>query len=299
MEYLDTLLSGQLLFATLVTGAMYALVAVGLNLVYGSMRLLNVAHGDTLTLGAYASYVGVSLLGVSPFIAAPAAAALGGLWGYALYRGVFRGLLARLGGQVVAVETNSLLLFFGLSIVLQNGLALVFTPATQSLEAMDVIVHLGEVSMVGNRLWALACAAGVCLAIALTLKFSAQGLALRALIEHRDAAQVVGADIDFLQRMSFIVGYATAALAGALVATLQPFSPFAGFPFTIAAFIVIILGGLGRIQAGIACGFLLAAIETYGVALTSTNLRSVLLYGVFVLALLLFPRGLWARKAAR
>jgi len=299
MELIETLLSGQLLFATLVTGAMYALVAVGLNLVYGTMRLLNVAHGDTLILGAFTSFLLIESLHLSPFVAAPLAALLGATFGYALYRGVFRGLLTRLGGQTVALESNSLLLFFGLSIVLQNILALQFSPATQSVQALDFIWHWGEVSMTGNRLWALGCASLVCAVIALVLKFSAHGLALRALIEHRDAAQVVGADIDRLQAASFIVGYGTAALAGALVATLEPFSPFSGFPFTIAAFIVVILGGLGRISAGIGCAFLLAAIETYGVALTSTNLRSVLLYGVFVAALVLFPRGLWARKAAK
>ena len=95
------------------------------------------------------------------------------------------------------------------------------------------------------------------------------------------------------------IGFGSAALAGALIAMLEQFSPFSGFPFTIAGFIVIILGGLGNVKAGLFAALLLGAIETYGVALTSANLRSVLLYGTFVAALLLFPNGLFGRPGAR
>ena len=94
MTVLETLLSGQLLFAALVTGSLYALIALGLNLVYGTMRLLNVAHGEVVMLGAYAAYWAFSAFGLSPLLVAPVVAAAGGLLGYALYRGIFKGLLA-------------------------------------------------------------------------------------------------------------------------------------------------------------------------------------------------------------
>ena len=125
MTVLETLLSGQLLFAALVTGSLYALIALGLNLVYGTMRMLNVAHGDLVMLGAYGAFAAFTLLGISPLLAAPAIAAVGGLLGYGLYRGIFRKILA--GGSsttAVRLESNSLLLFFGLSIILQNATAL-------------------------------------------------------------------------------------------------------------------------------------------------------------------------------
>jgi len=96
--------------------------------------------------------------------------------------------------------------------------------------------------------------------------------------------------------VAFALGFGSAALAGVLVSTLEQFSPFSGFPFTIAGFIVIILGGLGNVTAGLVAALLLGAVETYGVALTSANWRSVLLYGSFVAALLLFPNGLFARR---
>lgn len=297
MPVLDVLLSGQLLFAALLTGSIYALVALGLNLVYGTMRMLNVAHGDVVMLGAYAAFWAYSLLGVSPLLALPMVALMGALAGYVTYKLLFKRLLSGRQGAASRMEGNSLLLFFGLSIVIQNAVALLYSPNSQAYTYLDQIVRLGDVAMTGNRLLALVVAAGACLVVAVFLGFSATGLSMRALIERREAAYVVGVDVNRVQWLSFALGFGSAALAGVLVSMLEQFSPFVGFPLTIAGFIVIILGGLGNLMAGLVAALLLGAIETYGVALTSATFRSVLLYGVFVLALLLFPNGLLSRSA--
>lgn len=299
MTVLETLLSGQLLFAALVTGSLYALIALGLNLVYGTMRMLNVAHGDVVMLGAYGAYWGFTRLGVAPLLAAPVVAGLGGLLGYALYRGIFRGLLSSgTTTSATRLESNSLLLFFGLSIILQNATALAFTPNNRAYNYLDTVYRVGDVAMTGNRLATLLVAGTCCIGVALYLGRSVFGLAMRAVIEHREAAYIVGVDVDRVQWLSFVMGFGSAALAGVLISMLGQFSPFSGFPFTIAGFIVIILGGLGNALAGLLAALLLGVIETYGVALTSANMRSVLLYGAFVAALLLFPNGLFARRAA-
>lgn len=294
---IDTLLSGQLLFAALVTGSLYALVALGLNLVYGTMRMLNVAHGDLVMLGAYGAFWAFSLAGVSPLLVAPVVAAAGAALGVALYRGVFRAMLARVTPSTAGkLEGNSLLLFFGLSILMQNIAALAFTPNNRAYVYLDDVFRIGNVSMTVNRLLVLCVAGVVCAAVALFLSRHVAGLAMRAVIERREAASIVGVDVDRVQGLSFAVGFGTAALAGVLMSMLEQFSPFSGFPFTIAGFIVIILGGLGNVTGGLLAALLLGVIETYGVALTSANLRSVLLYGSFVAALLVFPNGLLARR---
>ena len=298
MSLLDTLLSGQLLFSALVTGSLYALVALGLNLVYGTMRMLNVAHGDVVMLGAYGAFWAFTLLGVSPLLAAPAVAGAGALIGFALYRGIFRRLLAAGAESAGRLEGNSLLLFFGLSIILQNVAALVFTPNNRAYQYLGDVVRVGNVAMTGNRIAALAIAGGTCISVALVLRHSVAGLAMRAVIERREAAFIVGVDVDRVQWASFAIGFASAALAGVLLSMLEQFSPFSGFPLTIAGFIVIILGGLGNVMAGLLAALVLGVIETYGVALTSANLRSVLLYGCFVAALILFPNGLFAHRKA-
>ena len=294
---IDTLLSGQLLFAALVTGSLYALIALGLNLVYGTMRMLNVAHGDVVMLGAYAAFWAFTLLGLSPLLAGPVVALLGAGLGVLLYRGVFRRLLASVTPSTAGkIEGNSLLLFFGLSILMQNIAALAFTPNNRAYAALGEVYRIGGVAMTGNRLAALLVAGGCSIAAALFLSRSVAGLAMRAVIERREAASIVGVDVDRVQGLSFAVGFGSAALAGVLMSMLEQFSPFSGFPFTIAGFIVIILGGLGNVTGGLLAALLLGVIEVYGVALTSANLRSVLLYGIFVAALLIFPNGLIARR---
>jgi branched-chain amino acid transport system permease protein len=299
MPFLDVLSSGQLLFAALVTGSVYALVALGLNLVYGTMRMLNVAHGDLVMLGAYASYWAFSIAGISPLAAAPVVACLGAALGYVLYRGLFRRLLATAPSDAGRMEGNSLLLFFGLSIILQNAAAMLFTPNNRAFDYLGEVWRVGNVAMTGNRIAALLVAGITCIGIAVFLGRSTAGLAMRSVIERREAAMIVGVDVDRVQWGSFALGFASAALAGVLMSMLEQFSPFSGFPFTIAGFIVIILGGLGNVMAGLVAALLLGVIETYGVALTSANLRSVLLYGCFVAALLLFPNGLLGKRSVR
>jgi len=179
---LDTLLSGQLLFAALVTGSLYALVALGLNLVYGTLRMLNVAHGDVVMLGAYGAYWAFSAAGVSPIVAAPAVAAVGAMAGLAVHRGLVRRLFATAGASSTRLEGNSLLLFFGLSIILQNAAALAFTPNARGLAYWTEVYHLGNVSMTGNRIAALVIAGTTCIAVATLLGKSLLGLSMRAVI---------------------------------------------------------------------------------------------------------------------
>jgi branched-chain amino acid transport system permease protein len=99
-----------------------------------------------------------------------------------------------------------------------------------------------------------------------------------------------------VQRLSFALGFALAGLAGALVSLVEQISPFMGFPFTIAAFVVIILGGLGNLVGSLVAGFLVGVLETFGVALTSANYRSILIYGLFILVLLIRPQGLFGGR---
>jgi len=287
----DAILSGQLLAAALVTGALYALTALGLNLVYGTMRLLNVAHGDLVMIGAYVAFWAFTLLALSPLLSLLGSAALAALLGLALYYGLFRRLLD--GGKAAQrLEANSLLLFFGVSVIVQNLAALQFTSTPRGFQYLDEVYHFGNISVTGNRIAAFLVAIAICLGVMAFLRFHVTGLAIKALIQRRDAAAIVGVNIERVQILTLCLGFATASVAGALVSMTEQISPFMGFPFTIAAFVVIILGGLGNITGGIAAGFLLGLLETYGVALTSSAYRSILIYGVFVLILLVRPQGL-------
>jgi len=292
----DLLLSPQLLAAALVSASLYALVALGLNLVYGTMRLLNVAHGDLVMIGGYAAYWGFTLAGIPPLVSLAGTAVVAGLLGVAGARWLFGRLLVA-GPEAARGESNSLLLFFGLSVIVQNAVALGFSATPRGYEYLADVVRFGDVSLTTSRIVAFAVATALCLAVWLALRWHVTGLAIRALIEQREAAAIVGVDIPRVQSLIFFTAFATAAAAGALVSMSEQVSPFMGFELTIAAFVVVILGGLGNVGGGFVAALALGLIETYGVALTSTSFRSILLYGIFVLVLVLRPQGLFGRRA--
>jgi branched-chain amino acid transport system permease protein len=222
-----------------------------------------------------------------------AGAAVGALVYVAIIRHLFRStrVLAR-------VEANSLLAFFGISVVIQNVTALAFTANQRGYSYMDEVLLIGDLRIAANRVLALAIAATACIACALFFRYARSGMAMRAVIQQRDAAALVGIDVDRINIQVFALGFALAALAGTLISMTQQISPFMGFPFTVSAFVIIILGGLGNLTGSIFGALMLAAVEVYGAALISPSFRSILVYGVFIAVLLLRPEGLLGRSIA-
>jgi branched-chain amino acid transport system permease protein len=294
---MDTLLSPQLLIAALVLSAIYALIALGLNLIYGTMRLLNVAHGEIMMLAGYVSYWAFARLGIGPLISMVAAMAITAALGALCYLTIFKTVM-RNRPLAARLESNSLLIFFGISIIVQNVLSFAFSADPRSYSYLDTIIPVLGARVELNRLVVLAIGALATAACVVFFRYSRLGLAVRALIQQRDAASLIGIDADKINLLVFCLGFAMAGLAGSLVGMTSAISPFGGFPYTISAFIVIILGGLGNLAGGLLGAALLAFVEIYGVAATSSAYRSILVYGVFILILLIRPQGLLARRAA-
>lgn len=294
---MNALLSPEMLIATLALASIYALVALGLNLIYGTMRLLNVAHGEIMMLGAYVAFWLFTAYQISPLVSMFVAMAISAVLGWLCYETLIR-RLSRTPALIQRLEANSLLVFFALSVILQNLGALFFSPNARSYSYMETLIQLGPVSITLNRVVIIAIAVVATGAVMLFFRFGTTGLAIRALIQQRDAASLVGIQTDKINRVIFCLGFAMAALAGALVSMTESITPFSGFPFTIAAFFVIILGGLGSIGGTLAGAILLACVEIYGSALTSPAYRSILLYGVFILVLFVRPQGLFGRRFA-
>ncbi len=287
----------QLLVATLTSGTMYALIALGLNLVYGTTRLLNIAHGEFVMIGGFVAYFGFVSAGLDPLVSVALAAALLALGAWALYRGLLRKLLDKYT-TLEQLEANSLLIFFGFSIIIQGLAAWAFTPTAKAYAYMGSVVHIGGAVITLNRLIATVIGLLCCLGIWLFLWRHPIGLAMRGLIDQRQAARVVGVNVDRVQAVSLMLGFSTAAVAGVLISMSEQITPYMGAPLLIGAFVVAIMGGLGRIGGGIVAAFVLSAVETFGVALTSPSFRSILLYGLFVAVLLLRPQGLFGRSVA-
>jgi branched-chain amino acid transport system permease protein len=291
---MSVLLSGQLLAAALVLAALYALVAMGLNLVYGTMRLLNIAHGELVMLGGYITYWSFTRLGISPILSMVVAPVLGACLGAVIYVVLFRRLL-RSPKLAARVEANSLLIFFGVSVIFQNVMALLFTSTQRGYVYLNQVIQIGSVAMTANRLILFGVATSACLLCLAFFRYTRAGSAVRAVIQQRDAAALVGIDIDRLNILVFALGFALAALAGVLVSMVQEITPFIGFPFTISAFVIITLGGLGNLFGSLLGALLLAAVEVYGTAIISSSFRSILVYGVFIAVLIVKPEGLLGR----
>ncbi|MGE0797949.1 MAG: branched-chain amino acid ABC transporter permease [Lautropia sp.] len=294
---LETLLSGQLLAAAVVSASLYALVGTGLNLVYGTVRLLNVAHGDFVMLGAYAVFWTQALLGWSPLAGAALASIAGAALGVLVYRGLFAKVL-RNSLLAARLESNSLLVFFGLSIVLQNLASLAFSNNYRGYRYLDQVVTIGGASFAANRLVAAAIALAVLALLLFVMARTLLGLGSQAVMQHREAAAVSGVDVRAVYIFSFGAGFGMAALSGGLTSLFQQIHPFMGFEQTVAAFVVVMLGGLGRIHGGLAAAAILGVIETYGLVILGAGYRSLLLYGIFIALLLLRPQGLF-RPALR
>jgi branched-chain amino acid transport system permease protein len=288
--------SFQLLVAALATGAMYGLIAVGLNLIYGTMRLLNVAHGDLVMLGAYAAYWAFTLLGVSPLVAIPFIGAVSAGIGAIAFQLLFRRFLHS-GARTERIESNSLLAFFGLSIAIENLTAMIFSGNARAYQYLDFVVHIGSVSILANRLAAVIIALALCASVLAFFRFTSIGLAIRAIIQSRDAAQIVGVDVQRVYVLTFSLGFGLAGVTGALISMFSQVWPFMGFSYTVAGFVVIILGGLGNVYGSVIGGLLLGVLETFGVTVVGANYRSILIYGVFIVILLVRPQGLLGAKS--
>ena len=242
-------------------------------------------------IGAYVAFMAFSLFNVGPLISMFGAAIICGGLGWLAYKSVLQNLLAN--SEILArLEENSLLLFFGISVVVQNLVILFFTADRQGYEYLSAIVEIADVRLTGARLAVLIVGSVISIAAVLYLRFSLFGLAMNALIQNRDASAVVGINVDRVQMYSLVIGFGITGLAGALISVLEPITPVMGFPYTMSAFVVIILGGLGNLWGGFLAGLLLGFLEIFGVAVTGPEWRSVLVYGIFIGILIFRPQGL-------
>lgn len=284
----------QVLSAGLIMGSIYALVAVGLNLIYGTMRLLNIAHGELIMLGAYTTYWLYTLFGVSPLLSMILVIFLSAIIGLVVCRIIFLPII-KTSKSVAVLESNSLLIFIGISIIFTNVASLLWTANLRGYSYMTEVVLVAGVPIMTNRLLAFGISLLVCVACFLFLQKTMLGKAIRAHIQDREASQLVGINENFIYYFSFSLAFAMAGLAGSLLSMFYEITPFMGLPYTIIAFIVIVLGGLGNIFGSLLGGFVLGLLETIGVSLTSPGLRPILSYSVFILVILIRPKGIFGR----
>lgn len=282
----------------LLLGGLYALIAIGLNLQYGLMRVLNVAHGEFLMVGGYITYLLVTLHGWNPLTTLLASGPLLFALGMLVHLLLFRHLV-RLRRTRDELEANSLLLSFGLLFIVQNVALLLWQADIRGYRYLDQPMYLLGAAFPTNRIVAFATAVVLTLLLFAFLRWTLVGTTLRALMQDVIGARLIGLPVPLIHAACFGLGAALAGVAGSLLSMLFPLTPDIGLGYTVTALIVIILGGLGSVAGSLVGGLLLGIVEAVGVHFTDPAFRMILKYGVLALILVVRPYGLFNPLAHR
>jgi branched-chain amino acid transport system permease protein len=292
MDLPDPVLLAQLLIDGLLAGALYALLACGLNLVFGVMQVINLAHGELMLLGAFLAWLMYDKLGWHPLLAlpfvAPIAFALGAL--------LQRHLVERVIGKPLL---TSLLLTYAVSIILVNAGLYVFTADYRSVPVMQGSMLLGDLAIPKPRAAAGLVSVIITGAVYLFLQRSRLGKAIRATAEHPQVAAICGINVQKMRMLTLGLAAVMAAWAGVMLAMIYSFSPESGADFMLKSFAVIVLGGMGSFIGAFYGALLLGIAEAYVGFFVSTQWAEATAYLLLVAVLLLWPSGVTGRRDAR
>jgi branched-chain amino acid transport system permease protein len=282
----------------IVLGGLYALFAVGLSLIFGVLDVINVAHGEFFALGGYLAFAGIVLLH-GPAVAGVLGAALGAfLLGLAVHPLLLAPLRRRLGrrpaGPLYLVLTLGLSTFLQSSFLLAAGGDYLRVPPH-----VRGILDLGVTAVAYQRLLVLGTAVTALAALFAFLAFHRQGLAIRAVAQNPEAAQAMGIPLGRVFTLTVALGTGLAGLGGALMAPLFSVYPAVGFPLTVKAFAIVILGGMGNLAGALLASFVISLAEAFSVMMLPSEWQSLIAFAVMILVLLLRPQGLLGRAVTR
>jgi branched-chain amino acid transport system permease protein len=275
----------------LVLGGTYALLGIGLTLIFGLMNVVNFAHGEFYTLGAYAAFAALALAGLPFFLALAAAIAAGALLGALTERALLRPLRGH------SIDTI-MLVMIGLWIAMQNAELLVWGGVARSIPHPfpTAPLTLGPLNIAPLRLFVVLTAAALIGLAWLLIQKTRLGTAMRATFQDRDTAALMGIQIGTVHTATFALGSGLAAAAGALLGPVYVAYPTMGDLAALKAFAIVILGGLGSIAGATAGGFILALAEELGAGYISSGYRDAMGFVLIILILVFKPTGLFARK---
>lgn len=273
-------------------GGVYGLVAIGLTLIFGVMKIINFAHGSLMMLGMFTTYWLYVLAGLDPYLSLllsiPCLFVVGLL--------IERFLIAQV---LDAPAYNQLLLTLGISLFIENFALFLWTPNFRTLE----VTYLRKAAMVGTVMISLPKLVAFTFAIILTillycfLKGTDMGKAIRAASEEREGALTVGINLRRIYYVAFGIGAACVGAAGTLTAPFFYVNPHVGGIFVITAFVVVVLGGMGNFIGALVGGLIIGLAESVGAAFVPGQLKQFIIYFIFILVLLFKPEGLFGRTS--
>ncbi len=285
--FLQALLSGILV------GGVYALIGVGLTIIFGVMRVINFAHGDLLMLGMYLTWQLFVRLGWDPYVAILVVAPAMFLVGAFLQRVFVNRVLN-------ALPQNQILLTIGLGLILSNAVMLAYTSDYRILTTSysSSSFFLGDLSVSKPLLYSFLVTAAITGALAWFLLRTDTGQAIRATAQDREAAQLMGINVAWTSILAFGIGSALAGVAGALLSPTYYIYPQVGGAFTLKAFVIVVLGGMGSIVGATLGGLIIGVTESLSAIYIASGLKELVVYVLFLALLLFKPSGLMGKSRA-
>jgi branched-chain amino acid transport system permease protein len=275
----------------LLTGLVYGLMALGLSVIYGVVRIVNFAHGELMTMAMYAAVFAFALAGIDPlWMLLPVALAFFGI-GYVLQRGLINPFIDR-------PEHSQFILLLALALVLVNVLLVAFGPDARNVQvdyALDSY-QIGPLLIDKVRLICAALSLVACALLFAIFRYTSFGKAIRACADNLLGAQVVGLNVKHLYALSFGIGTACVGVAGCLLSLLVDVTPTSGPAYTLLAFVIVIIGGLGSMVGALAGGLLIGVSESVAGLLITPSAKSMLSFALLILVLAFRPQGLFAGR---
>ncbi len=285
--YLNVAVAGVL------TGLVYGLMALGLSVIFGVVRVVNFAHGEMMSVAMYIAFVLFSTLHLDPLVMLVPIAAVMFVFGYVLQAGLINPFITR-------PEHSQFLLVVALAIVIVNALLIIFGPDARSVQtsyAYDSF-EVGSVIIDASKVYAAAAAIVVTALLFVFFRVTLIGKAIRACADNYTGALVVGLNVKHLYALTFAIGAACVGAAGTMMTLITDVTPALGPGYTLLAFVIVITGGLGSMPGALVGGVLIGVTEAVAGVLFTPSAKSMFAFGILVLVLLFRPQGILGRKLA-
>jgi branched-chain amino acid transport system permease protein len=276
----------------LLTGAVYALVALGLTLIYGVLHIINFAHGALLTAAMFAAFFAHKLLGLDPYVAALILTPLFFCVGYSLQRFI-------IGPAAHGEDRNILLITLGLAVIIENSLLYAFRADTRTVNLPYgfSVVEVGPAFLSVPRVIGFCVVLGVALALFLLMRFTDTGKAIRAVAKEKLGAELSGVDVAHIYAVTFGLGTASLAIAACLLLPTYYVNPHARNAFVLVAFTIVVLGGMGSVAGALVGGLFVGVVESLSGLYLGESLGQIGIFVIFILVLLFRPSGLFGERA--
>jgi branched-chain amino acid transport system permease protein len=285
-------LVANVVIAGVLTGLVYGLMALGLSVIFGVVRVVNFAHGEMMTIAMYAATVLFAALKLDPFLAVVPVAAAFFVFGYAMQAGLINPFITR-------PEHSQFMLLVAVAIVMVNTLLLVFGPDARNVQVDYQLesFELGRLLLDKARVFAAGLAVVAAAGLFAFFRFTLTGKAIRACADNYLGAKVVGLNVKRLYALTFGLGAMCVAIAGCAMVLLVDVTPGLGPYYTLLAFVIVIVGGLGSMGGALLGGVLIGVSEALAGLFIAPSAKSMFSFGLLILVLLLRPQGLLGKKA--